>query len=446
MAQNREGKLREEIKNKFLSKDFLIEKGEILSYLALLGHKDYRLAQLMAEEWSITHYNFPFTQEVYPDLNKDKLYKNAINYKNDFKEVHNYVLKNQDISFQTGLFDPTLYEGQKILVEHDDVGTFLTINILTDFFTEDLRIDCRRTYKKFTPARSWNRIKEMTKVFLKLIQDQNVNNTITLISIRQTFYRVASECTNFRITLVISILDFFSPSKILVPSEGWGDRLIGTMAWNESTKKVDLYTSVEPNPALHPRFEKIIDYFKADDIFRLFEAGFETIPENALLKYGKFDLVFTSPPYFKLELYQEEDDSMQSVNRFTNPIDWFFQFLVEGICIKSFKVLKVGGNLALSLSDQILGALMGESFIYIEALVLTLGILVPYFDFRGVLGHAKKEMVDNNGVYRDAFPIFVWKKSDKKLDKNTIEKYEQGLKQTYPFIYERIKQELALDL
>ena len=122
-------------------------------------------------------------------------------------------------------------------------------------------------------------------------------------------------------------------------SAGWGDRLVSAIAYDCS------YVGVDPNPCLHPLYKKIINTLaKNKKKFKLYQSPFESVN----LKEKDFDLVFTSPPFFKLESYS--NDSKQSDKKYTTLDDWFNKFLVVSV-IKSKNLLIENGKLALYISD-----------------------------------------------------------------------------------------------
>lgn len=104
--------------------------------------------------------------------------------------------------------------------------------------------------------------------------------------------------------------------KVLDPSAGWGDRLISALL----CEKVDSYYGIDPNSALIPKYQKIVEKCKhifcntckrEDCImcgkkFTFFQGGSEDIAS-----YGEnrnnFDISFTSPPFFDREIYYDPD-------------------------------------------------------------------------------------------------------------------------------------------
>ena len=215
----------------------------------------------------------------------------------------------------------------------------LELNYLTDFFTEKCRVTCQ-----FGKSRS---VLEYWQKNYRIIQQQlnkqrkpltNYNVKEALYSINRTLF-----CNNFRISLCLEVLDIFKPKKWLDISAGWGDRLISALL----SPHVEVYCGVDPNPCLHPGYNSIIKTLDPTKNKKctLIQDGFET----AALPDMKFDLVFSSPPFFNLEVYsQAPTDSLAQYNS----VDaWFSGFLMPSIT-KSLNYLTPGGYLVLYIDES----------------------------------------------------------------------------------------------
>ena len=152
------------------------------------------------------------------------------------------------------------------------------------------------------------------------------------------------ECTQFKPTIAFTIFKFLNSTKILDFSAGWGDRLIAAIA-----AKVNLYIGVDPNKELEKGHKEIIETFcnQEEKIkqFQIIYSPFQTVnlPENT-----KFDLIFTSPPFFDLEYYSNLPG--QSIIDYPNLNDWLHKFLFSSLQ-KSWSFLEENGYLAIHLSD-----------------------------------------------------------------------------------------------
>ena len=149
----------------------------------------------------------------------------------------------------------------------------------------------------------------------------------------------------FNVEYVVECLyDIFEAKNILDFSSGWGDRLSGFY----SSEKTVSYTGIDPNQRLYKEYEKqnkLYKKYKNKDV-QLFEACAEDFDLNQLNK--KFDFIFTSPPYFNIEKYtQEENQSWKKYRKFDV---WLNEFLFKTLR-NAWEQLEEGGVLAINISD-----------------------------------------------------------------------------------------------
>lgn len=144
--------------------------------------------------------------------------------------------------------------------------------------------------------------------------------------------------------------------RVLDPSSGWGDRLIGSFG-----ARVSEYVGVDPNRDLFGGYAEImrlygvtyrvdsesntyiLDGASANKRYRMICAPFES--DKAIVPIGHFDVVVTSPPFFDYEVYSE-----------TNPTyrDWIRDFYMP-YTKKALECLRIGGYMALHIDDTSAG-------------------------------------------------------------------------------------------
>ena len=217
----------------------------------------------------------------------------------------------------------------------------LELNYLTDYFTEECRMTCRFGGNKESPLDYWKHHRGEIKEFLEK-RGMKPNN----YNVREFMYarNKAMYCNNFRINVCLEVLDMFKPKKWLDISAGWGDRLLSALL----SPWVEVYTGVDPNPCLYPGYKKMINVFNPDGDKKctLIKDGFET----AHLPTGvKYDLVFSSPPFFDLEVYSGA--TTDSLTKYKNVNAWFNGFLMPSIK-KAIKYLVPGGYLVLYIAES----------------------------------------------------------------------------------------------
>jgi hypothetical protein len=119
-------------------------------------------------------------------------------------------------------------------------------------------------------------------------------------------------------------------------SAGWGDRLIAAIACGAS------YTGVDPSSCLAPLYKKIIRILAPsnESSYNVIGKPFEKVTKDELGK-SDYDIAFTSPPFFDLEIYN--DDDTQSVIGHTTQKEWVHNFL-NVLADINIHYLKVNGH------------------------------------------------------------------------------------------------------
>ena len=118
----------------------------------------------------------------------------------------------------------------------------------------------------------------------------------------------------------------------------------------ETTKS---YVGIDPNTLNHPNYQRQVEFYKKHQTFFEEEKKVDLICEPAEdVDYSKyenhFDTIFTSPPYFNVEKYSDEDT--QSYVRYKNIDSWNKNFLHKAIG-KMIPTLKKDGILAVNIAD-----------------------------------------------------------------------------------------------
>jgi hypothetical protein len=216
-----------------------------------------------------------------------------------------------------------------------------TGNKSSDFFHQENRWLCN-SINSPSPYRTWTTEKFRKTLFNGLwslkYKHVDMNNIRTLIGLRKY---IASQ---FRPTAAKAVYQHFGAKKILDFSSGWGDRLAGFLA----TEGAEEYFGIDPNVNLQAGYQKQIEMAKR---ITGKDKNAKVVPlpaEEVDIPEDYFDLVFTSPPYFIVERYTNEDN--QSWQRYKKLDAWLEGFLFN-VLEKSWKALKSGGIMAINISD-----------------------------------------------------------------------------------------------
>lgn len=158
--------------------------------------------------------------------------------------------------------------------------------------------------------------------------------------LREDLFKEVKEANLFNAALAVYIYQAFRPDgckrrmKLLDPSSGWGDRLIGAIACGD----ID-YHGYDPNHLLTEKYRSIITTLGGIGCSVQCER-FETVELP-----NDFDMVVTSPPFFDLEVYlSPEDDVNQTQSSTLYPnIDSYLSDFYAPYLYRAFGALREGG-------------------------------------------------------------------------------------------------------
>jgi DNA modification methylase len=151
---------------------------------------------------------------------------------------------------------------------------------------------------------------------------------------------------NYRPHVARNIINHFSrPGDVVLDfSAGYGGRLLGCLALEGRT-----YIGIDPAR------EQVIGLRRMnDDLNKRGRARAEIVEgcaEDLLpgMSSNSVDLIFSSPPFFNLEIYS--DEPTQSSNRYPTYHEWRACFL-DVVISQSRRVLRRGGTLAVNVSSH----------------------------------------------------------------------------------------------
>lgn len=360
-------------KNKYKKLKRIIDEKKLYSYQNAKDFiADYKLGKI----------NFPLKRLYKSDDDVIKMFNKLRKFDTSDRIVYDryYSINTLNIDKKDLTFNgrPTIFISKKTDYEN--------FNILSDMFLELERMKCRF---KNNPSPF-----DYFKNNYVSIADKTIEkyNKITPYTLRETIYANTKECSNFRSNNIINTINFLYPNhdknfSVLDPSAGWGDRLIGSMS-------MDIYyTGVDPNEKLHPYYQQMIGTLcpNSKNKYKMILSPFEKLD----LGNNMYDLVFTSPPYFDLEIYSDSD--LQSVNYNTKKeLDWFNYFFKQYLS-NAWNHLKKDCYMVININQKN----RNEQYVY---------LMLNYMDkeikdarYCGVIGYTNQEFINPQ-------PMFIWKK------------------------------------
>lgn len=140
--------------------------------------------------------------------------------------------------------------------------------------------------------------------------------------------------TMYRPHLAKTICKYYNTKVLLDPCCGWGGRLLGTVAAGAH------YIGFEPNTETYNNLIKLVQFLGIEDKVTLYNQPAELMDINSL----EYDTVLTSPPYYNLEIYCNEET--QSENKYSSYNDWLNNWLKPLIDLTSQKAKVICWNVA----------------------------------------------------------------------------------------------------
>lgn len=225
--------------------------------------------------------------------------------------------------------------GDGYFIDETNIGS-----LASDYFQQESRFLCD-CINSPSPYRTWNSDKFLNSLLKSLwtlkVKELNSHIFRTCLSLRKY---IASQ---FKPAVAKSIYEKFNSVDVLDFSAGWGDRLCGFYACQNTRS----YIGIDPNTRVFEKYSLQSNFYST--LTEAKETSFINLPaEEVDLEENIVDTVFTSPPYFNIERYSNEET--QSYKRYRKLEDWLNNFLYKAIDL-SVKCLKPKGYLIINISD-----------------------------------------------------------------------------------------------
>lgn len=185
------------------------------------------------------------------------------------------------------------------------------------------------------------------------------------------------ECTLYPFPVGMKVIEMFKPKRWLDLTAGWGDRLRVAIASDVE------YVGVDSNRSMQSAYKAIIDD-KAGGNHKKYKVKYGKFQDVRIP--GKFDLMFTSPPFFTEEVY-EGMVSWKDVEHFME--DFMYPFLK-----KSYEHLIEGGHMIIYIEDR-------PENPFIDLMKDYVKLVIPGFRYEGAFYYQGAKLR----------PYFVWKKT-----------------------------------
>ena len=270
----------------------------------------------------------------------------------------------------------------------------------SNYFHQEARYHAKH-WKFDSPVDSWTQ-KKIHLEFLEPLWTMKMP-LVNWHSLRECIVLRKYLASQFPPAVAKELYNLFDAKHVFDFSMGWGDRLAGFYASNAET-----YYGTDPNVAVYK------NYGEQDKLYGTNKKTiFKNSPAEDLdLSNEKFDMVFTSPPYFNAEQYST--DESQSYKRYGSDIElWLNNFLFATID-KCWNSLVDGGTMIINISDLLQ---KGKEVKICDPMNDYISKL-PKANYTGCTGlRLSKRPNSKNDRPEDAHktsvePIWIWKKND----------------------------------
>jgi len=290
-----------------------------------------KLAEIFME------YPLPYATDKYTieDARDDYMKLKGIRYHELIKEGEWFQRQSRESKYSLS------YDGKPIYFKRYNLG-----NLSSNFFQEKNRWSiCSSGYPG--PARTWR-----TKSFM--VSLMGAAYTLKLPQVGKKELRVMIGLRKYiasqhKPNVTKALTEYFGSKTMLDFSAGWGDRLSGACA----SETIEHYVGIDPRKENHPLYKQQAEFYQKHTTFfenptkvDLHQSPAEDFDYSDYQDY--FDLVFTSPPYFNVERYG--DDDTQSWVRYESINAWNEYFLHKAL-EKIIPTLKKGGKMAINIAD-----------------------------------------------------------------------------------------------
>ncbi len=289
-------------------------------------------------------FSFPLIKYFYPYEQLQKVYEEIKTTVIDVDRSP-YVVDKPRISNLR-----TKFCGEWLTITKGHKGFFFTSFI--DYFQEECRMQCQRVNAGTNFITFFEKNKnDIAKKFA--LSSPKFGEGLTYLKIVGEAFKRYEPCSEFNPVWLTNLIPLFEKRSgpihnMLDMSAGRGARMVACAA-----KDIN-YLGIDPCECAHKNYQlmkKFVEYCGTKSKIEFVKSGFEEaweMPES--FANTQFDLMFTSPPYFDLEIY--EDTPGQSIKKFTGLENWLENFLK--VCmIKTLSLLRPGGIMAMNIDNPV---------------------------------------------------------------------------------------------
>ena len=215
------------------------------------------------------------------------------------------------------------------------------VDLANSFHPQMMKAGYNNILTPFEAYSDNDKFKDCIKRWLDLGKTPNIAGIRRILKTRNGVRSV----TNFKPVIARYIYQTYCPDNgiVLDPCAGFSGRLLGCIASNKNIH----YYGIDPDPETAMGNMNCASFFDYNNKFTFSLGCAEDIMKN--LQGDRYDLVFTSPPYFDLERYGENKN--QSYIKYPSYDEWLHKFLLR-LMGESMRIIRKNGKIIINIKND----------------------------------------------------------------------------------------------
>jgi len=140
-----------------------------------------------------------------------------------------------------------------------------------------------------------------------------------------SFTNGLGKVTMYRPLMARNVVSYFDAKSVLDVCSGWGGRMLGTKSLGNDIS----YTGIEPCEKTFDSLCSITNKLNLENVVLINKPAEEFLIE--LSDDVKYDLALTSPPYYNLEIYSDEETQSMKYKDYNSWIKNFLEPVIMGV-------------------------------------------------------------------------------------------------------------------
>jgi len=226
------------------------------------------------------------------------------------------LIKDQIASMKTDVYDWENLRKKNVTLNHINAQSTVGLIIIKRNMPHLYEV---KNYKGMSISSLWS--KDILEKVLRINRKTHSSTYVSEIIRQIGFAAGTSKVTIYRPLLTKRIVEYFGAKNVLDPCIGWGGRMLGSVCIPDVK-----YTGFEPCVKTYEGLCRIRDSVGIGDNTTIYNLPAETGLESL---HREYDMILTSPPYYNLEIYADEDTQSHNYGSYEEWVDKFLRPVIR---------------------------------------------------------------------------------------------------------------------